>query len=851
MTNDKREKLIFDLINQGSWDKAIEHAKAMPNNWDVWQRMPSAVPLGMPDQAINKVLDHLGPEGLKHSGFLFEIASNLGIKHDTATIRRLANLSNDIDSYHETQKFIEHPDYAKSPEEEGLAYANNLWSDYELAVDPGHFAAVKSIYTSKPEIIKHRGLEGKSTDWNKAIPHLRDYAAKVQEKIINDDNVRKRNYNGEPYIKVHRGVGGHYSKMLRDAVKYNPKTGEYDSKNITVPAIAFSSWTTEPNIAKNFAEHRSADLLPGHGLIMSKWMPVKDILHSGYHRMLPEFPGNHPNEQELIFGHPTGRMKLNPNEFQFQYKNNNYDPKKEYGFTSKGYVPVEHEFNFDKGIKREKISKGIRDKALQLGIATAMLGMPQHMIDQGKDQFIEPQQQTEQKINPLPGLKYIEMVESSGNKNTRHQLVTSGVNAGTRAIGRYGIMPLQAIETVSKDQQLAQQYPEFLNYHHVRDQDAISQKILGSRDVENSIANSHWKRLYDRFDGDESRMAHAWNKGITGTLNTDLDRLIDDDYVKKYHRYKKMMNLERRPAELKKNESKLPPEITTIKQFTSFDSTIPDNQLKEKEINQLIENRAFHSVPGMGNFTHSSFVLGTNHDNAWLIKVEAGNRPGIISAKSGLQSVKESAFYIVARDIFGLGELLPEVLLGEVIYENDRKPAAAIKMLPSRYKLAVEQERERPGSMPAILSKYLKSGLLHRVAFMLYALGDGDSHGRNIMTDGHFVKFIDHGSGFANADFNPATDHNIFMPYILRAGVVKENMSPEEKLDKMPKIENMEVRKNLSAWILSINSRSLAQKLNSKEIDPLPTEGRLKKIQSMVAEGMEPDQAINQVWVRG
>lgn len=847
MDHNEREKLIFDLIDHGQWDKAIEHAKVIPDHHDIWQRLPSVNNErheGMPNSAIHKVLDHLG-DNLHNSGFLFEMANNLYDTHDRDTLSRLAHAANKQNTHFEIDKFTKHPNYKESPEEQRLAYANVFWNDYERNVKPHHFAVIKSLYSGQPETIKHRGEEGVSTHHGDVLPHLHDYAAKVQEKILADDNIHKRYYNGEPYIRVHRGIGGHYSKMIRDAAKYNTKTGEYDHKYLTVPVAPFSSWTTDHEMAQSFAKGRGADLdMKGHGLIMTKWMPVKDILHSGAHNVLPGRTGVHPSEQEIVVGHPTGRMKMSTGELHFENKQENTeDPDtKYYGST------------FDKGKKREKVSKGLKDAALHLGIATAMMGMPQHLADQHHDQIITPQSQEQNVVKPLPGLKYIEMIESSGGKNTDHQMVRRGLNAGTKAIGRYGIMPLQAIETVSKDKGLAAKYPDFLKYHYLNDADKISEQITKNPNLENDIANSHWKRLYDRFDGDENRMAHAWLNGVTGTLEADPDAIASHDYVKKYQRYKRMMQLEhdhRQPAGLQKSESKLPPEVKQIKGFEAFDNHTPDTQLKNKAINDLIQNQAFHAVPGMGHFTHSSFVLGTNHDNSWLIKVEAGNRPGIMSAKSGLQSVKESAFYDVAKEYFGLGELLPEVILGEVIYENDRKPAAAIKMLPSEFKLAVEQEEAQPGSMVNVLDKYRKSGLMHKAALMLYVLGDGDSHGRNVMTDGYFVRLIDHGSGFANADFNPSTDSNIFIPYILRVGHVKDNMTPDQKVEAMPKIENKQVKENLSAWILSLNSRNLAQKLNNDGIDPIPTEGRLKKLQSMVAEGIEPDHAINTVWVRG
>lgn len=877
MTPADRERLIFEYISNGDWDKAIEHAKVVPDSHDIWQRLPSAHEEGMPNSAVHQVLDHLDEDDLKHSGFLFEMAHNLMGHHDSETLKRLANAASEHGAHLETEKFTKHPNYKLTLDEEKLAAVHNFWKSYEWRVTPRHFATIKSFFSGKPEEVSHRGQSGKHNDYyivngrhiydldkdptvqqfsqinhlyggnthtkaDHVLPSLRDYASKIQEKILKDENIRKRYYGGEPYIKVHRGIGGHYSKMIRDAARYNPKTREYDHKNLTVPSAPFSSWTTDFEMAKGFAKGRGSQLdLPGHGLIMSKWMPVKDILHSGYHNVLPGRYGVHPSEMEIIFGHPTGKMKVSTGELHFENPLTTMEDLQEHYGSS-----------FDKGVKREKVSKGIKEKALQLGVAAAMLGMPQQLAEQ--PDIPQPQNQAKAAeqaniVQPLPGLRYIEMIESSGGKNLKHRLVTSGLNAGTSAIGRYGIMPLQAIETISKDKELAQKYPEFLSYDHIKDADKITQTILNNRNLETEIANSHWRRLHNRFDGNEKKMAHAWLNGISGTLNTPNEEIENHNYVKKYKRYKQMLNIERTPANLLKNEQPLPPSIREVREFEAVGDKTPQVQLDVEHINQLIDNQAFHPIPQAGHFTSDSFVVGTTHDNSWIIKVESGSRPGIISAKAGLQSIKEFAFYDVAKHVFGMSEVMPHVILGELVYENESKPSAAIKMLDDNYKLAVDYEEAKPGSMVRILEKYRKSGLLHKMAALLYILGDGDSHGRNVMTDGYFIKIIDHGSGFADENFHPASDENIFIPYIMRIGRITDKMSPEEKLEKMPKIENPTVKDNVTTWILSINSNKLQQKLNNVGIDPAPALNRLKKLQDKVSMGADVDMAINEVWV--
>ena len=883
MTLQDRERLIHKYISNGDWARAIEHAKVIPHQSDIWQQLPSAHPEGMPNWAIHEVLDHLDSHDLKHSGFLFEMAHNLMPHHDSETVRRLANSASEHGGHLETDLFTAHSNYHLTPDEERLSAVHNFWKSYEHNVSPRHFATVKSFFSGKPEEFFHRGQSGKHNDYyivngrhiydlnssptvklfdkinhtyngdihtkaDHILPNLGDYAAKIQEKILQDQNIHKRYYNGQPYIKVHRGVGGHYSKAIRDAAGYDPKTNEYDHKFLTVPSAPFSSWTTDFETAKAFSKGRGSQLdLPGHGLVISKWMPLKNVLHSGYHNLLPGKHCAHPSEKEIVFGHPNETIKIHPKELHFETISHDTD------LSQKAYESV-----FNKGIKREGFSKGIKDKAIQLGVAVAMLGVPHHITEPtgllhqqvghtAKDQ-VSPKE-SDSTVKPFPGLRYIEMIESSGGKNLKHRKVTSGLNAGTRAVGRYGIMPLQVIETVTKDKQLAQKYPEFLGYHHVKDADKITYSILNNRNLETEIANSHWRRLYNRFDGNEDKMAYAWLHGISGALNTPHEAIKNSQYVKQYNRYKKILNIDTPSVPFQKHEQSLPSSVRKVISFEAIGENTSQVQLYVDHINNLINNKAFHPIPHAGHFTSDSFVVGTTHDNSWIIKVDSKSHPAIMSAKTGLQTVKEFAFYDIAKHVFGLSEVIPTVILGELIYEDNRVPAVAIKMLDDRYRLAVDYEQDKPGSMIHILNKYLKSGLLHKMAALLYILGDGDSHGRNVMTDGYFIKLIDHGSGFANDNFDPASDDNIFIPYIMRVGRITDDMSPTKKLKQLPKIESHVVKNNVTTWILSINSNKLQQKLNDIGIDSAPVLNRLKKIQDRIAMGTDVDMVINEMWV--
>jgi hypothetical protein len=845
MNHQDREKLVMQLANENRWPEAIHHAKFLPSNWDTHQRFPSMVEGGLSNETVNAILDHFqNKPANQSSGFLFEMAHNLHPHHDTDTVRRLAQAAHrNGGSWLETNAFTSHPNYQLTDDEKNIAAAHDFWKDYEKTVKPSHFAVIKAMHSGKPESITHRGETGKSDEHAHLIPHLKEYARKVQNSILKDENIHKRYYKNEPYIRVHRGVGGNYSKEIRNAAGYNPSTREYDHKNINVPSAPFSSWSTETDLPESFARGRGQDLdAIGHGSVMTKWMPVKDILHAGNAEVLPGKYGVHPGENEIVFAHPSEKIKINTGNIKFEDKDNHYAP-------------------FHSGVKREKMAKSLKDKAINLATAAAMMGIP--AMQASADPSVTSGQHAS-KIHNANGLpqanvnypieaKALQMNESSGCTNTKHKLITSGINKGTTAVGCFAFTPVLAVDIVKYDKDLKHKYPDFVKYNGVKDQKKIAEKITKDKNFESELFHSHWNHLHKVFSGDENKMAHAWNHGIQGTLDADDAAIRSDDYVKKYNRHKKLLQLEHKvplKSKFKKSESdEIPQDVRNIRKFTGLGDLSPEQKLAIQNINNLIAVAQIHPVPGIGHFTHSSFVVGTNQENSWLIKVDAGTKPGIMSAKNGLQPVKERAFYELGRDVFGIQDELPYVLLGEVVKKGEVSPAAAIRMLPPKFKLAADLEKERPGSMKAILEKYRKSGTLHKISAVLYILGDGDSHGKNVMTDGYFIKMIDHGSGFADESFSPATDHNIFIPYILRVSGVKEHMSPEDKLKNMPKIDSLEVKNNLKHWILSLDYHSLEAKLNAYKLDSKPSLGRLKKLQEKVSRGISPDQAINELWV--
>jgi hypothetical protein len=839
------EQKAFEALKNGNYDEMLHHARHIPHNWDIYQRLPSTLESGLPNEAFHKIMDSLPENHPNRSSFLFEYGQNLP-SHATPNELNRAARAVMGDDWISRRKFLDHPNWQRDENDNRLHKAANFWQLYEKMVDPSHFAAIKSLHSGKPEVFsdyRNIGGHGSSGDWESALPHLRGYSKKVQEKILKDPHIIKRDFKGEPYIRVHRGLGGHYAKALKEAAGYNRNDHSVDAKQIVVPKAPFSSWTTDKREAERFAHNRSQmpNQPAGHGMTITKWMPVKDILHSGFHYVYPEQEHVHPSEQEIIFQHPKGKMKLSTNEMALQTSQEPYTPLTKPNLRSKS----------------EKLEKGVKDRVIQLATAASMLGAPSIM---GSYDHIAPKLKpaasAEQKesVNPHPDLDSIEMIESAGGKNTRHPKVNYGLNAGTSAVGLYGLMPLQVQDTLQYDKKLGRKYPELLTFDPIKESDKMHQILNKDPNVQKEIANSHWRRLGRTFHNDKAKMAHAWIAGITGTKNATDEEIANHPYVQKYFKYQKMKQLENPLAPLRKSQD-LQEKTRNIKKF--IPSNPADKELGLK-LTDLIQNDQVHDLSNEGHFTHSSFVVGNDADDAWLLKLESENRPGIQSAQYGLQVVKEAAFYDTARQVFGLGDYTPPAILGEIEKKSPNSddnfefvPAVAIKMLPPEYKLAVDMQEDHPGSVKGILEPYRRSGLLHKIAAMYLILGEADAHGSNFLVSPEGgLSMIDHGTSFADERFNPATDDKIFIPYILRVGDVKNKMSPEEKNRNLKTINNPAANQELKTWILSLDEDKLKQMIASYDIDPKPMIDRLMKLKQDVTNN-PADLTINKWWTLG
>lgn len=334
---------------KGNWDHALDAAKKVPANWDVYQRFPE---FNIPPEHIDKVLSQVPKSD--HGNFMYELSNNLhpDLKHEN--LKRIGEMSLNDQYVHENIQG--HPNWAPSPEEQGHLAASEFWRSYEKKVRPEHFASIKSMYTGKPETIKdHRGNIGGSNSpaymhegtlhskdslnmysmtnpqkrediikqgipLTDAHPHLQSHAKKVQDAVMKDKFIKKKFVGDKAYVQVHRGVSGDYGKKIHKVSGIDHADFSVHNKTLNVPTAHMTSWSTDLEMAKRFAAGRGH--IPGqegqNGVVMSSWQPVENILHSGSHTVHVGQEHAHSSENELVIGHPEGKVKVSTKQMHFQ-----------------------------------------------------------------------------------------------------------------------------------------------------------------------------------------------------------------------------------------------------------------------------------------------------------------------------------------------------------------------------------------------------------------------------------------------------------------------------------------------------------------------------------------------------
>jgi hypothetical protein len=133
-------------------------------------------------------------------------------------------------------------------------------------------------------------------------------------------------------------------------------------------------------------------------------------------------------------------------------------------------------------------------------------------------------------------LKTTSMIESSGGKNLKHPRIKYGMHAGDKAVGQWALMPKTIKELAGRMGDNSEIAP-----YAKMDSKKISQNLSQNPGHEKQIASFLANKLYDKFSGDENKMAYAWNQGHNinpDSFKTDRKDYLNHDYVKKYNEYK-------------------------------------------------------------------------------------------------------------------------------------------------------------------------------------------------------------------------------------------------------------------------------------------------------------------------
>jgi hypothetical protein len=502
------DRQMHEHAKNGNWDKAIQTAHSIYPNWSPFEKLPQ---YKIPEEHADKILDILSNKFSPHHStlpsFLYEHAQSLQPDVSARHLNRLADMAKE-DML--TSRIIhEHPNYSPDEETKGRLTAANFWGDYEQSVKASHFAAVGSLYSGKPEFLRdHRDQAGSSEEYQSAIPHLHKHAAAAQDAIMHDPDIRKRWFNNEPHIKLYRGVGGTYGKMIRDKANYNVNTNEIDHRRFRLPTASFSSWSTKSDLPSRFAHARDdiTNQPKKQGVVISRWIPLKDVLHSGNHIVVSGQVRHHPDEEEIVVGHPKGHIDVSTKEMQFVH------PQYEYGQTKAAKI------------RPLSMKKGLKEMAL----AGAMIMMPTTIANVPGQ---APQAQQQKAPSPFAPkgqhpmdsfLEGIAHLESSGGINTAHR-PSKGFHQGATAIGPHAIMPMTAQYVAKKSKSphikpLAQMSP-----HDVSD-------VLGKNpDLQHEVAREYAGLLHTRFKGDTQKMAYAWRHGPNAEIASE--DLHEDSYV--------------------------------------------------------------------------------------------------------------------------------------------------------------------------------------------------------------------------------------------------------------------------------------------------------------------------------
>jgi hypothetical protein len=125
--------------------------------------------------------------------------------------------------------------------------------------------------------------------------------------------------------------------------------------------------------------------------------------------------------------------------------------------------------------------------------------------------------------------RIISHLESSGGKNLNHKMIKTGIHAGDRAIGEYGLMPL-TIQDAAKmriNRGIGDELDKKIAKMSLEDaKKQIPEIIKQNPDIYEKYVDTLVDHVLKRY-GDERLAAFAWNQGHYSDPKVLMDRLIN------------------------------------------------------------------------------------------------------------------------------------------------------------------------------------------------------------------------------------------------------------------------------------------------------------------------------------
>jgi hypothetical protein len=109
-------------------------------------------------------------------------------------------------------------------------------------------------------------------------------------------------------------------------------------------------------------------------------------------------------------------------------------------------------------------------------------------------------------------LRIISQIESTGGQNLDHPEIKHGIQAGSQAMGRYGLMPNTVKELTNRAERQGSASDEMRSFASIEDPQEMKAALEANQPLETQYAEQLAKKVLMQFP-DEEQAAYSWNQG--------------------------------------------------------------------------------------------------------------------------------------------------------------------------------------------------------------------------------------------------------------------------------------------------------------------------------------------------